>query len=113
LDNGAILVYARTNEDNAVYQMPAAIYSGTSSSEFDQYRAIAKEGALSLLHTKSVAGTFELPTAASNVSFRFVFIPGGVATGRTNTYSIEQYKTMTYAQVVSLFGIPATGSNIR
>jgi hypothetical protein len=118
LDNGAILVYARTGADNAVYQMPAAIYSGTSSTEFDQFRSIAKAGALSLLHTKSVAGVFELPTAASEVNFRFVFIPGGVSTGRLSSgpaagYNIEQLQTMSYAQVVNIFGIPAKGSNIK
>jgi hypothetical protein len=113
LDNGAVLVYARTNDDNAVYQMPASIFTGTSSAEFDQYRTIAKAGALSLLHTRSVAGTFELPAAAANVSFRFVFIPGGVTTGRMAGYSLNQFKAMSYEQLSGFFGLPATGSNIR
>jgi hypothetical protein len=49
-------------------------------------------------------------------SFRYVIIPGGVAGGRVNTanghsYTIDELRGMTYAQIVQLFNIPANGTN--
>jgi hypothetical protein len=117
LDNGAVLIYART-PDNFVYQLPAAMYTGATTMDFDQYRSIGSVGSLTLLHTKSVGGIFEAPTGQQNVSFRYVFIPGGVSSGRVASgpvagYSIEQLQTMPYAQIANLFRIPASGTNAK
>lgn len=48
-------------------------------------------------------------TRMESMEFRYVIIPGGTAAG----YSIQQIKGMSYAQVTSLFKIPANGTNQR
>ncbi|MEI9910345.1 MAG: collagen-like protein [Bacteroidota bacterium] len=51
-------------------------------------------------------------------TYRYVIIPGGVAGGRLMngapaTYTADQLKKMTYEEIVTMFNIPADGTNIR
>jgi hypothetical protein len=50
--------------------------------------------------------------------FRYVVIPGAVAGGRLVSgpaagYTVDQLKEMSYSQIVSMFNIPAIGTNER
>ena len=56
----------------------------------------------------------------SNVPFRYVIIPGtlatsstsaGVMSGSARTFSVNDLKSMTYAQVIKAFNIPADGAS--
>lgn len=53
-----------------------------------------------------------------DVEYRYIIIPGGVAASRiisgpAKGYTVQQLKSLTYAQASALLNIPAEGSNIK
>ncbi|HVG40349.1 MAG TPA: hypothetical protein VM888_01965 [Chitinophagaceae bacterium] len=111
LENKTILIFARTEHDQAVYQMPAEIYAQGSTSEFEQFQSVINGETLTVLHTKSVDGVFEVPSITTNVSFRVVVVPDEMVNGSANSFYADQLKTMSYEQVANLFAIPVIGTN--
>ncbi len=73
IDNGAILVYARTNSDVNVRIFPAIIFD-SNNSDFESYNNSPTVASFELWHNKSVGGVFEMPSVNSNIIFRCIFL---------------------------------------
>jgi hypothetical protein len=115
LDQGVVMVYMKLNPDGlagttlSVRELPYVNPGGNS-----QFIHIPRVGSLTIANTTITGGS--VTAAATNLEFRYVVIPGGVAgkmmNGATNTgYTIDQLKSMTYDEICNLLNIPPNGSN--
>ncbi|HVE60624.1 MAG TPA: hypothetical protein VNA26_02315 [Chitinophagaceae bacterium] len=111
IDNGAVLVYARTNADANVRVFPAMIYDGNSA-DFEGYYHSPSVESFEMWHNKSVNGVFEAPTVSNDVSFRYVFLENAppanarIATGSAAGFNMDDLRSMTYEEVAIILGIP-------
>ncbi len=110
IDNGAVLIYARTNSDANVRIFPAVIFD--QNNDFEIYSSFPVTESFELLHSKSVGGVFETPTVNSNISFRYILIEnappanGRIATGSAAGFNMDDLKLMSYEDVAIILGIP-------
>lgn len=111
IDNGAMLVYARTNLDGNVRIFPATILD-QNNSDFEMYYSSPTVGAFEMWHNKSVNGVFEIPTVSTDVSFRYIFLENAppanarIATGSAAGFNMDDLRSMTYQDVAILLAIP-------
>jgi len=109
IDNGALLVYARTNSDANVRIFPAIVFN---NSDFESYINLSSVGSFEMWHSKSVNGVFEMPSVSNDVSFRYIFFENAppanarIATGSAAGLNMDDLKSMTYQDVAMLLGIP-------
>lgn len=112
INSGGVLVYAKSNIDGSIQPMPASIFKDGNGQEFDSYNFLSVPGAITIFHSKSVDGVFEIPAEANEVSFRFIFVKSTDV--QTNTriatnngsYSLDDLRNFSYEEVISLLGIP-------
>lgn len=111
IDNGAVLVYARTNSDANVRIFPATIFD-QNNSDFEKYQSFPVSASFELLHSKSVGGVFETPTVNSNISFRYILLENAppanarIATGSAAGFNMDDLKAMSYQDLAIILGIP-------
>ncbi len=111
IDNGAMLVYARTNSDATVRIFPAMIVD-QNNTDFEMYQNFATVNSFELFHNKVANGVFEMPYISNNVSFRYIFLENAppanarIATGSAAGFSVDDLKAMPYADVCILLSIP-------
>lgn len=111
VDNGIVLSYYRSATSGTT-QLP---YIFGLTTNLMQYNSILKTGTITYFVANQTTGiaTGVIPTG----DFRYVVIPGSVGGGRLMQgalagYSIDQLRNMSYEQVLQLFRIPASGSNM-
>ncbi len=111
IDNGAVLIYARTNSDASVRIFPAMILDANNS-DYEMYQSFPIAESFELLHSKFVNGVFETPTVSNNISFRYIYLEnvppanGRINTGAATGLNMEDLKAMSYQDVVILLSIP-------
>jgi len=111
IDNGAVLVYARTNSDANVRIFPAMILD-QSNSDYEMYQSFPAMESFELFHNKFVGGVFETPTISNDVSFRYIFLENAppanarIATGSAAGFTMDDLKAMTYHEVAIILSIP-------
>lgn len=121
MDQGLVLGYIKGEPNtpslsSQVFQLPYLVGNGFGF--LDQYELVLNApGNIRFLYKSDFAWT---AGSLASISFRYVVIPGSVSGGRGinsvttyEGYSADELKTMSYAQVASLFNIPAEGTNIR
>ncbi len=114
LDNGVILSYWKVSA--VIYTaLPYQFPSGTQTYFLGSVTAVGKITYFTSIFGASPAAGW---TPNSGAELRYILIPGGVAGGRfTNGaaagYTVAQIKSMSYEQVITLFNIPADGTNVK
>ena len=109
LDNGAVLVYAKTTSDDV--KMLPALFEQSDNSSSDIYRSVAAPQLIHLSHAKYKDGAYETPSATGDISFRFILIDniqpanGYIATYNGVKYSMDELKLMNYNDVATILGI--------
>lgn len=93
--------------------LPFNIVAGTDQAQINYRPAVGRM----IVFIKNLTTTTGYGVL-TNHFFRYVVIPGLVSGGRFTSgpaagYTVDQVKSMSYEQVVSLFSIPATGTNER
>ncbi len=116
IDQGVILVYANLGGYanlgyNSITQLPFTHMSAGNQVETWSHNMAA--GNVRVNFQTTIGWT---PAQMSTTyRFRYIFIPGAVAgrisSGPAAGYTIDQLKTMSYQQVLSLLSIPENGSN--
>jgi hypothetical protein len=117
LNNGVILSYVKLNPDGAggtttsIRQLPYA-NPGTAT----EYFPLHYVGNITYAQASTANPGVAVAASSGSLEFRYVLIPGGVSGGRMTSgaatgYSVDQLRNMSYEQAVSLFNIPANGSN--
>lgn len=110
IDDGAVIIYAKTSADKSERLFPARM-NGNSNSNFDLYRSIAGQQSIELSHTKYDNGTYTTPTMNNDVSFRYILfknVPPAnarITTGSMAGYNLDELKRMDYDALVYLLGI--------
>ena len=106
LDAGSIvLVYAKSNVDGTVQIMPAA-YSDVNNNETNTYSATHVAGSISVSHTRTVNGLFEIPVDVNETSFRYIIVNPATPDPNGRAYTADSFLYMSYQEVVNLLGIP-------
>lgn len=103
MDNGVVLSYYRS----AAAGTTVLPYVYPNLIQIQQLNSILKAGTITYF-----VGDMTDMNASGIVpagELRYVIIPGSVAGGRVAGYTMEQFKKMSYAQVASIFNIPANG----
>jgi hypothetical protein len=105
IDAGAlVLVYAKSNVDGTIQAMPAE-YSDLSNNEINTYSASSVAGSISLSHTKSVDGAFEVPDDSNEISFRYIIVKPNTPDPNGRPVTNYGFQYMSYAEIVNLLGI--------
>lgn len=119
INQGIVVSYFKQTAAAAASGIPTVL-SGTAV-----YWSITLDHALTVGRVTYFASRLELGSWSATENgrieggqYRYVIIPGGTAGGRfisgpATGYSIQQIKSMSYAQVTALFNIPADGTNQR
>ena len=106
LDAGSfVLMYAKSNADGSVQAMPA-VYSDLNNDETNTYFASPVAGSVSLSHTRSIGGTFEVPNDSNEISFRYIIVTPNTPDPNGRPITIFELLSMPYKDVVNLLGIP-------
>jgi hypothetical protein len=106
LDAGSfVLVYAQSNIDGSVQAMPA-VFSDVNNNESNSYSANYVAGSISLSHTRSVNGVFEVPNDSNEISFRYIVVKPNEPDPNGRQITIYDLLYMPYKDVVNLLGIP-------
>jgi hypothetical protein len=113
ITSGVVISYTRTSAAEPVTQLPLS-YIGAVPGNILQLHSLNTTNKVIYYIANLTTGTATATTYAGE--FRYVVIPGAVAGGRMASgpargYSLSQLQSMSYDQVVSLFKIPANGSN--
>jgi hypothetical protein len=111
IDNGAMLIYAKTNSDGTVRNFPAMIVD-QNNTDYETYHNFATVNSFEIFHNKFANGAFEMPSVNNNISFRYVLLENAppanarIATGSAAGFSIEDLRAMTYQDVAIILGLP-------
>lgn len=106
LDAGSfVLIYAKSNVDGLVQTMPAQ-FSDVSSDEINSYSATSLPGAITVLHTRSLDGTYEIPNDANEISFRYIIVNPNTPDPNARQITMDDFLNMSYNDVVNILGIP-------
>jgi hypothetical protein len=113
IDNGGLLVYGKSNFDGSVNLLPSSFFITLNPDEFDLYECFPTAGSISLFHTKSVNGVFETPGDVNQLSFKYIIIDGPIVpsngrtpTNGTNAFTVDDLRTLSYDEVISILGLP-------
>jgi hypothetical protein len=113
INQGVVLAYVQfADETTGVRPLPAVTFSGQVIWNF----YITDVGNIRFT-VNTTNGTSNI-SAATNMKYRYVIIPGGTAGNRSSTsngvtYTAEQLKNMSYEEVAALFNIPEEGSKAK
>ncbi len=106
IDSGSfVLIYAKSTIDGSVQIMPTS-YSNLNNDETDTYSAIYLTGAISLSHTRSVNGVFDVPGDSNDISFRYIVVKPNTPDPNGRQMNIYDLLYKPYIDVVELLGIP-------
>lgn len=117
-DNGIVLVYMRSTTNSLIFSGTDQVTQLPYVDDRDvNYMKswIPSVGNLTIAYSSSIPyGLATVNNWAHN--FRYVIIPGGtlgtkITSGPAAGYTVQQIKSMSYAQVAALFNIPANGTN--
>lgn len=116
IDQGIVLCYGKgfpigSGSSAEVVQLPF-----TDAYNVDHYFYVLSPGKIRFLYSWAIA-----PWAAEDletISFRYILIPGSNLGGRSmeytyGGYTAAQLKAMPYDDVIKIFNIPPTGTNIQ
>ncbi len=110
VDNGAVLIYAKTSSSDDAKLLPA-MFQITSDSEYDEYRGVAESKVIHLSHATYREGTYVTPSSNRDISFRYILIDniptthGRFITSNGMEYSLTDLRLMSYTEVAFLLGI--------
>ena len=104
-DGSFVLLYARSNVDASVQIMPAE-FSDFNNNEVNAYHAFIDEGIISLRHTKSVNGNFEVPSDNNQVSFRYFIVKPTTPGPNGRPMTTVDFYGKPYQEVIDLLAIP-------
>ena len=106
LDAGSfVLVYAQSTIDGSIQAMPVS-YSDVTNNESNFYSATYAVGSISVSHTRSVNGVFEVPNDSNEISFRYIVVKPNTPDPNGRQITIYDLVYMPYKDVVNLLGIP-------
>ena len=117
LQNGVVLVYMALNPatTGTTYQLPFTGYQGTGTVPL--HFGFVTEPTKIIIWYGTLNGSATTYTLPAGYQFRYVLIPGSVLGGRlmsgATNISLDQFRNMTYDEVVRTFNIPSQGSNMR
>ena len=100
-----VLLYAKSNIDGSIQALPAA-FADQSTNESHIYSANYVAGTASLLHTKSVNGSYEMPGDANGISFRYIVVRPNTPDPNGRVMTIYDLLQKPYQEVISLLAIP-------
>ena len=105
IDSGAlVLIYGKSNIDGSVQIIPAQ-YFDSNNNETNAYSASYVAGSISLLHTRSVDGAFEVPDDSNEISFRYIIVKPNTPDPNGRPITNYGFQYMSYKEVVDLLGI--------
>lgn len=102
---GFVLLYARSEVDGTIKPMPAE-FSDANNNEINNYSANYDAGVVFLSHTKSVNGTFETPTDANQISFRYIVVKPNTPDPNGRPMTLDDLVGKSYQEVINLLAIP-------
>jgi hypothetical protein len=111
IDNGLVLSYYR-RATAGTKQLP---YITGTTAILMQYFSILKPGTITYFVANQTSGT--ATGVMPNGEYRYIVIPGSVGGGRfmqgaAANINIDQLRNMSYEQVLQMFRIPRSGSNM-
>jgi hypothetical protein len=106
LNNGSfVLLYARSEVDGSVKPMPAD-FSDVNNDEINLYAANYEAGVISLMHTKTVSGNFEIPDDNNQISFRYIIVKPNTPNPNGRPMTSYDFLGKPYDEVINLLAIP-------
>lgn len=106
IDGGSVvLMYAQSNVNDSVQIMPVE-YTDANNNETNFYSSSHVEGSITVLHTRTVDGVFEMPEDVNEISFRYITVTPNSPDPNGRQLTIDQFLNMPYKDVVALLGVP-------
>jgi hypothetical protein len=119
LDQGVVLCYGKNFTIGAATILPnVQLLPYRESFNGQSYSFVLSVGKIAFTYDPDGTAPVRPVSQLAGISYRYILIPGGISGGRITSgtaagYSVDQLKKMPYEKVISTFGIPENGSNVR